>query len=438
MPSITADAHHLQGEQDPSFDDSGNLHIVTETTEQEENEKAYEEYMRMLKQQLEQNWQGGYTQTPDEVEADPTLPSRAKRVYRALVSFMWFKTDKCFPSQETLAERTGLSRSTIIRALKDLYERGYIERWRRGQGDTNYYFINPLSFVRSFKPAMRGRGVRLQVRELHTTTVENTPAPRIPLCGLCQVDTSESSNLTQQGVSNCNTNHTKTEQINSTSISSNHSTSPSGRVVAGATIRKDSEKRATGTPTTTRTEGTNPSPHTATQPKPNQNEKLSDELAAPRRAKEALTQKMGKPYDGGAAQIAQATGIPAEHLTELGVALERRKRPIPDFIERVIADFSVELGDNPRSHKGSVTRATKIYYTALAIFTDIQDDPEGHFLRMMYDARTAAKHITNVRHHTGTRTNRMPAFFTCLENQFGFQPEELEYLRSDEPLYYAS
>ncbi len=375
---------------------------------------------------------------PDEIAADPTLSPRAKHVYRALLSFMWRKSDRCWPSQETLAEATGYSRSTVIRAINDLYERGYIEKWRRGLNQTNYYFINPLNFVKSFKPAMRGRGVLLQTRSLeHRATVEDMPAPDVlsGLSGMCQPETSKSCKLEQQEGSTCNTKQTNLKQISLNSISSNHSTTPSGVNVAGGTIGNAYGEPASNAPTT-RTEGTNPSPTTtATQSKPNHNEKPSDELAAPRRAKEALLNKMGNPY-GGAEQIALATGIPAEHLAELGVAPERKKRPVPDFIENVIRDFSNDLGDNPRSHKSSVTRATKIYYTALAIFTDIQDDPEGHFLRAMYDARTAAKQVSHIKHHTGPRPNRMPAFFTCLQNQFGFQPEELEFLKSDAPLYY--
>ena len=55
-------------------------------------------------------------------------------------------------SQATIAQATGYSRRSVIRALQELYERGYIERWRRGLGDTNVYYINPLSFARSFRP----------------------------------------------------------------------------------------------------------------------------------------------------------------------------------------------------------------------------------------------------------------------------------------------
>jgi hypothetical protein len=406
--------------------------IDKKTTKNAIDEEALLEYMTVWGEQIRQNWQDGYTQMPDEIAADPTLSPRAKHVYRALLSFMWLGTDRCWPSQETLAERTAYSRSTVIRALNDLYERGYIEKWRRGLNQTNYYFINPLSFVKSFKTPWRGRGVLLKTRSL---AVENTPMPDVltGLNGMCQPETSGSSNMEQQAVSSCDTKHTNQNQINRSSISSNHSTSASGGVVGGVAIRNAHDEPASGA--STKTEDTNPSPTTATQSKPNQNEKLSDELAAPRRAKEALLNKMGNPH-GGAEQIALATGIPAEHLAELGVAAPRKKRPVPDFIQNVIADFSAELGDNPRSHKSSVTRATKIYYTALAIFTNIRDDPEGHFLRAMYDAKAAVGHVTNIKHHTGPRPNKMPVFFTCLENQYGFQPHELEWLRSDEPLYY--
>src|SRR5258708_37278611 len=118
-------------------------------------------------------------------------------------------------------------------------------------------------------------------------------------------------------------------------------------------------------------------------------------------------------------------------------APERKRRPVPDFIERVVIDISRDLGDNPRSVKSSITRATKIWYTALLIFPELaQNDPEGLFTEYLYAAKSGALKVNNIRHHTGARSNRMPEFFTCLENLFGFRQEDLNYLRSDEPLYH--
>lgn len=407
-----------------------------------EDTTAYEEFVEVWRQELEQNWQGGYTQMPDEIASDPTLSPRAKHLYRALLSFMWLKTDKCWPSQKTLAEATGYSRSTVIRALHDLYERGYIEIWRRGLNQTNYYFINPLSFVKSFKPVGRGRGVLLQANgEEHRTTVETVPMQDvfIGLSGMCQPETSGSSNLEQQEVSNWNTNHTNQKNINGNSRDSNPST-PSGKGVGEKAI--GNEQQASVLPT--RTEDTNQSPTLINGSKPNQIENNQENMPRPAAAKAALLSKMGK-SNTTAKAIAATTGIPAEHLAELGVEPERRRRPIPDFIERFMADISRELGDNPRSAKSSVTRATKLFYfgcqyignavvgnTCLGNF---QEDPEDVFARLLYTAKAGALKVNNIRHHTGPKPNRMPAFFACLENLFGLSPEEREYVRSDEPLY---
>ena len=114
-------------------------------------------YRTMLRKALAKNWTGGFCQMPDAVRNDRTLSHKARTVYEQLLAHMWFSTDRCYPSQQTLADETGYSRRTVIRACKELYERGYIEKWRRGQGHSNYYFINPLTFPRSFRRTSRER-----------------------------------------------------------------------------------------------------------------------------------------------------------------------------------------------------------------------------------------------------------------------------------------
>jgi hypothetical protein len=439
MSSITASTSDSQAglSQRPDFPSASGFPIDRKTIKiAPGSEDAYEAFIDAWRRELEHNWQGGYTQMPDAIRHDPTLSPRAKIVYESLLSFMWFKTDKCFPSQKTLASATGYSVRTVIRALNDLYERGYIEKWRRGQGDTNYYFINPLSFVQSFRVVGRGKGVLLQVNAPECLASVETVPPSDVLSRLRQVVTSENDSVADPELTNWQVNQTNQNQNNLASIHSNHSTTASGEGVGGTAIRNANDEPASSAPTSAKMEGTTPSFTTATPSKPNHIETRKEKLAGPARAKAALLSKMGAQY-GGAEAISLATGIPAEHLAEMGVAPERKRRVVPDFIRRVIRDFSVELGDNPRSYKSSVTRATKIYYTMLDIFTDVRDDPEGHFLRAMYDAKTAAKRVTNIRHHTGQQLNRMPAFFTCLENWFKFTPEELEYLHSDAPLYSA-
>src|SRR5512135_3793497 len=118
-------------------------------------------YRDMLREELAKNWANGFCRMPDAIRNDPTLSPKAKIVYEQLLAHMWFSTDRCYPSQQTLADETGYSRRTVIRACKELYERGYIEKLRRGQGHTNYYFINPLSFPRSFRRTSREPAERM-------------------------------------------------------------------------------------------------------------------------------------------------------------------------------------------------------------------------------------------------------------------------------------
>jgi hypothetical protein len=117
------------------------------------DEQAYYGYMDVWKSELEQNWNAGYVQMPNSVRRDRSLSKKAKTIYCALLAHMWFGTDRCWPSQAELAAATDYHRSSIIRGLQELYERGYIERHRPGLGSNNVYFINPLSFTHSFRPA---------------------------------------------------------------------------------------------------------------------------------------------------------------------------------------------------------------------------------------------------------------------------------------------
>lgn len=78
------------------------------------------------------------------IVADPDLPPTAKTVAVALVlNFYNGKTDRCFPSYESLAEAAGLRRrATAIEAIKILGDAGWLEIERRprpGRSQTNTF-----------------------------------------------------------------------------------------------------------------------------------------------------------------------------------------------------------------------------------------------------------------------------------------------------------
>src|SRR5690242_12507268 len=104
----------------------GAMMAVDMQYESQADEQAYYGYVDVWRNELEQNWSaGGYVQMPNAVREDRSLSHKAKEIYGQLLAHMWFRTDKCWPSQKTIAEATGYSRCSIIRGLKELYERGY-------------------------------------------------------------------------------------------------------------------------------------------------------------------------------------------------------------------------------------------------------------------------------------------------------------------------
>jgi hypothetical protein len=136
------------------------------------------------------------------------------------------------------------------------------------------------------------------------------------------------------------------------------------------------------------------------------------------------------------AAIAAITGIPQSHLEELEIAQAPAKRPIPEFIKDIVSRYSRELGDRSTSTKSNMTRAAKLYFFALDYIRDAQDDPQGFFSELLYEAKQAAYQVNCIRYRgANNRPNRMPVFFTCLENRFELSEDELAYIRSDEPLF---
>jgi hypothetical protein len=407
----------------------------------------------MLREELKKNWANGFCRMPDIVRNDRNLSPKAKIIYEQLLAHMWFSTDRCYPSQQTLADETGYSRRTVIRACKELYERGYIEKWRRGQGHSNYYFINPLTFPRSFRRTTREQPETMLVdvhapeRQEHCSC--STPRSLDTALSLCQDVTSRSDSVSHPEVTECHPNQTKGKQIQGSERSSNDSTAPQkGRgfpVVTKATRNEREETTHTQVfEQGEREGGRNKSNEPGTLPASLQNKpsKSSNSSSSPFQQAAAgnakgvkddkITQKQTKQ-----AAIAAMTGIPEQHLEEMENAQDlEKRRPIPEFLRDIISRYSRELGDSSTSIKSNITRTAKLYFFALDYIKDAQEDPQGFFSELLSDAKQAAYKVNGIRYRSaGNRPNRMPVFFTCLENLFELRDEELAYIRSDEPLY---
>jgi len=157
---------------------------------------------------------------------------------------------------------------------------------------------------------------------------------------------------------------------------------------------------------------------------------------------EELKQDIGK-------RGAAAAGIPAEHHHKLNGGLDQKeeqeqqqrtaqsepaprpRREIPAQLVQEITQFAQQY-DSAHLVTSDVTRAAKIYFTAAQTLEYFQDTL---FWAFFDEAMEAAKKLRGCEHTNAKgRVNRMPYFFTCLENAFVFSLEELIYLRSDEPL----
>jgi predicted transcriptional regulator len=91
-------------------------------------------------------FQQGFTQIANTVLDDSSLSHVAFRTYLHLVKFAWHKGN-CFPGHNKLAKLMSVSRSTVMRALKELKKRGLISWKQRGMTKTNIYYIEPLQNV---------------------------------------------------------------------------------------------------------------------------------------------------------------------------------------------------------------------------------------------------------------------------------------------------
>jgi len=72
----------------------------------------------------------------------PILKGSGLAVYNALASYANGRSQTCFPTQEAIAERTGLCRETVNRKIKLLRETGLL-RVKRLKGRCLYFLLKP-------------------------------------------------------------------------------------------------------------------------------------------------------------------------------------------------------------------------------------------------------------------------------------------------------
>lgn len=105
---------------------------------------------------------------------------------------------------------------------------------------------------------------------------------------------------------------------------------------------------------------------------------------------------------------------------------QRPRRGIPDPLARRITWYAQQFGRPAKAIPADITRVAKIYYASTQIFTGFRND---WFVERLEAACAEAGSRRGIK-------NRMAYFFSCLEKSgLEFSPEELAFIRSDEPLY---
>lgn len=86
--------------------------------------------------------QKGYTIIPNYVLSADSLSPLSKLVYTMFLSYAWGQKRASFPGQERVAKDCGVSPRTVVRAVQELQEHGFLSVHRRGRGLTNVYVLH--------------------------------------------------------------------------------------------------------------------------------------------------------------------------------------------------------------------------------------------------------------------------------------------------------
>lgn len=84
----------------------------------------------------------GYSKIPNALLLDPSLRPSAKCLLTILYMFRGGRLNgRCYPSERLIAECLGVSTKQVQRLLYALKSRGWVKTRRRGNGQTNEYFL---------------------------------------------------------------------------------------------------------------------------------------------------------------------------------------------------------------------------------------------------------------------------------------------------------
>ena len=104
---------------------------------------------------------------------------------------------------------------------------------------------------------------------------------------------------------------------------------------------------------------------------------------------------------------------------------QRKRRGTPERLATTMVYIAQTLGGNPKFQQSDITRLTKMYWAATQIFNGFNN---AWFLDIVQEVFLTVCHTRGVK-------RRVPYFFKCLEEKLELTPDELVFIRSQEPLY---
>jgi hypothetical protein len=104
---------------------------------------------------------------------------------------------------------------------------------------------------------------------------------------------------------------------------------------------------------------------------------------------------------------------------------QRKRRGTPEQLATTMVYIAQTLGGNPKYQQSDITRITKLYWAATQIFNGFTN---VWFLDMIREVFVTVCNTRGVK-------RRLPYFFSCLEDKLELTPDELVFIRSQEPLY---
>ncbi|EEK53310.1 helix-turn-helix domain-containing protein [Bacillus cereus] len=114
----------------------------------------------------------------NEIVDDARLSHKEMAVYMVLCRHLNQETGSCFPSLPTIGKKVGMSKNTVIKALNNLIEIGYVTKEKRSskeQGDmSNVYYVNDVHDLNGGVRQMNRGGSGDEPGGVHEVNPNNT------------------------------------------------------------------------------------------------------------------------------------------------------------------------------------------------------------------------------------------------------------------------